>query len=101
MLSLVFFCLLLPDYENPPCQPPPVFSWEGLRKGGSMAKGIVLAEMVQKGMTREQVRSLLGKPSFTACEGGMVFEAYERYNIQVFWSNNRTAGKIDEPSVVD
>jgi len=99
MSLLVICCLLLPDYENPPCQPPPLCSWAGVCKVKSLAKGLVLSQMVHKGMSHEQVHRLLGNPSFCAMEGGALFEAYERYNIQVYWPNTLFSGKPEEPDV--
>jgi hypothetical protein len=42
-------------------------------------------------MTEEQVRGILGSPSFMAFDCGCAFEAYEKYGIQVFWSNSFVA----------
>jgi hypothetical protein len=86
-MGLMLLCCSLLPVPDSHSVAPAFCSVEGVSRAVWMAKGRVLAFFVLPGMTRDQVRRILGEPSFWAVEGGMEMDAFGPYAVQVFWTN--------------
>jgi hypothetical protein len=89
---LLLGCLLPAPDRNPLA--PPLFSEQGATRVVNLVIGSVLAGQIRPGMSREEVDRILGKPSFTACSGGVVMDGFVRYAIQIDWSRANQGGTV-------